>query len=690
MRLLTVVLLWVGLAVVATPPATAAVSVTIDASKTTVMWGTPVTFAGRAVNAEPGSTVRLQRERADGTWATVQSEEVGRTERYSFSVVPPKRMHSYRVFKPRQLGQASATSASIVLTVRWQPSFTDVSAEALTSPTGHQTLVLTGTVEDSYRSPVYSIQSRMPGEAWQTDPSPVVNAGRHFTLEVAGPYAAEYRVRLENTHYTTRAFSPAFVHTWLPVQMDLNSGLSLAGVPSGPHAATVEVEIPEGQEVSLIGFTGTTSDEWLATVRDPSGEPVGSLGDREVLRFVAGESGTYVIDVEVFDSIASLTLWASTPKIYTAVIDGDAIPVAADFPGQVVDVQFEVAAGTAFAVDSGGHGPAVTTIDGQPVPGLVSDLPWKGRVQVAEQTGTLRQRYLTDMNTSSIPVRVLTAPQFQGVVDGPDVVAAIDVPGRVAIVHFDVDVASGARIGWEVDGDVLAEAIHVADNHYMVVAYGRYFERTGSVAAQGRSPLELSGTIDGAPVSVETNGSFHQAVDLTFQGEAGQVVHELRTTSAGHWGSHGRLFGPDGSPVSGLGSFEGVWRLPATGTYVLRNGGTEGLIGTIGVATTDQVTIPADGTPTTVVLDQPNDMVYAHVPVASGTRFTVTLDEISDSLISRWDLGVFGYDEHDYYCCARPGTSMTYTVGDPGNLYLLVGAHSDATGSLRLTITPVT
>ena len=112
-----------GLALVS-PPAHAALSVTIYASASTVPEGSSVTFTGRAIDARLGSVVRLQRQRTDGSWAVVASRKLVDTRRYRFTTTPPRGYQKYRVVKPAQLGQPGRVSATKTIKVTWRPTVT--------------------------------------------------------------------------------------------------------------------------------------------------------------------------------------------------------------------------------------------------------------------------------------------------------------------------------------------------------------------------------------------------------------------------------------------------------------------------------------------------------------------------------------------------------------------------------------
>ena len=144
-----------GLALVS-PPAHAALSVTIYASASTVPEGSAVTFTGRAIDARLGSVVRLQRQRTDGSWAVVASRKLVDTRRYRFTTTPPRGYQKYRVVKPAQLRQPGRVSATKTIKVTWRPAVTlgtvkhqvvDYSTGAVTTSTNGRTTRLSAGFE---------------------------------------------------------------------------------------------------------------------------------------------------------------------------------------------------------------------------------------------------------------------------------------------------------------------------------------------------------------------------------------------------------------------------------------------------------------------------------------------------------------------------------------------------------------
>lgn len=112
-------------------PAGATVRITFGASSTLLTQGGVVTFSGVAKRAKLGSYVVLQRWHA-GAWHRVVRHELVTSRRFVFRVTPPLGGSSYRVRKPRALGQGAAASRKIALTVRTGSIATSVPPSSFT------------------------------------------------------------------------------------------------------------------------------------------------------------------------------------------------------------------------------------------------------------------------------------------------------------------------------------------------------------------------------------------------------------------------------------------------------------------------------------------------------------------------------------------------------------------------------
>lgn len=197
-RLLATVLLMTGLTLLSPSPAHATLSVTISATKTTLMAGESTTIKGKAVGAKPGSVVKLQRK-VSGVWRTVTQKKVWSTRTYSFTIKPPKGYQYYRVRKPRQLGQSAATSSPVKLAVRWRPSILISSVTAHADSESGQTVDITGKASGASGAVAHlehRWESWSDGNVWvEYDGSEVIlGAGGSFTFAAIHDHpAADFR-----------------------------------------------------------------------------------------------------------------------------------------------------------------------------------------------------------------------------------------------------------------------------------------------------------------------------------------------------------------------------------------------------------------------------------------------------------------------------------------------------------------
>lgn len=194
-RLLSILVALVGLIVLA-PPAEATASVTITASPASLLAGSTSTIKGKAVNAKPGSVVKLQL-RVSGVWRDVKSKQIWSARTYSFTVRPEKGYQYYRVVKPRQLGQAYAASTAARLTVKWRPTITGgVSHVQLADGTWVPRLA--GAAPASAGGAL--VVQVKDGTTWTTTPARIPVAGD-------GSYHYDFVNRVAGEVY--RAYSPA-------------------------------------------------------------------------------------------------------------------------------------------------------------------------------------------------------------------------------------------------------------------------------------------------------------------------------------------------------------------------------------------------------------------------------------------------------------------------------------------------
>jgi len=691
-RVLAFVIIAFGLVFIA-PPAEAAVSVTITASPTTLVEGGSTVIKGKAVNAKPGSVVRLQHW-ASGSWQTVASRKVWSTQTYSFSRKPAPGHPRFRVFKPAQLGQAAAVSTVVTLTVKWLPRI-QVSTTQLPGNGIRQTVTVSnnpfgGTIEPQWRN--------SSADTWKTGEAPPYGASS-FTREYYDDPGTQYRYVVWPTSMSATAISTVATIARVPYHLALNSGVDLTQVPQGDDAATVLFDATAGARLTLVGSSG---EPWSAEVFAPGGQSMGSFPDTfQPLRFVAPATGEYEISVSSNFGVDHATIWGSTPKHVPATMDGDAVAVVNDVPGQIVDVTFDAAAGQAFTVTTNLSGPTEEQLlapGGEVREAWLPDVAEYGVVKVfrAAVAGTYRYEYIQNQLIDQTAT-VLSAPLLDSPL-GQVTTAEVDRPSRVVLIPFDVPAGEHVAVGGSREGTEATIAtfdattglpVTYTDGGSYVVAVSAPYGKTGLAKVQLAPPLTLNVTPDGTSYDVDNSDYMFRYVDLTFSGDAGDLIYFTAGGASGGGGRAPRLFAADGTLVPLLGWGKPSWHLPSSGTYVLSAGIGQGN-GSFAIDRADEVPLASDGTPSVVTIDQPGEVVFVPVSVASGTPFDVTLDQIDASLGDNWNVDVFAPDGYWYNSFAKAGTLPTFIVRDPGDVYILVSADNDATGSLRLSAKPFT
>ena len=386
LRGLALVLLVCGLGLVGPTPAQAAVTLTVRTSATTLDEGDRVTLVGTARGARPGSTLHLQRRVGEG-WQTVASRTVTETRRYSFAVTPPRGRPAYRVVKPRGLGQAAATSETVRLTVRWQPTLTTSTTYRLDD---QQRSVTRIRLDHTGLGGVTVTERRL-----EADPGSGVSSwvatGRTITLPQSGSIAVD-RVREARGNLFAydapargarkAASSDAARVDVAPVRYELTSGpLRLRDLRMGT-TATVTFDGVAGQLVGMAYGNvepAEAEDDLLFSLHGPDGRPLphGSFGTQSSdLRYGTQtvrlpQTGTYRLDVRRYNSnapdVESLDVWMSTPKVVqTDDPEHRTAPLSADWPGQGVLYRFPVSAAE-LVVQSDDYGsPDDQRLDGCP------------------------------------------------------------------------------------------------------------------------------------------------------------------------------------------------------------------------------------------------------------------------------------------------------------------------------------
>lgn len=190
-RLLALIVMLTGLTFVGSP-AQAAVSVTITASPASLVVGSTTRIAGKAVNAKPGSIVKLQR-RTGGVWRDITSVKVWSARTYSFRIAPPTGFHYYRVIKPRQFGQPYAASPAVKLTVKWRPVISAVAQGRVDSAADAWITDISGTASQ-LASEDLQVQRKVDGVWKPTGDLTTVGADDNFRHQIIGaPKGTAYR-----------------------------------------------------------------------------------------------------------------------------------------------------------------------------------------------------------------------------------------------------------------------------------------------------------------------------------------------------------------------------------------------------------------------------------------------------------------------------------------------------------------
>lgn len=682
-----------GLVVPATP-AHAATALTIHASRSALMAGSTTSIYGSDRGAPLGTTIRLQRK-VSGTWTTARSKKLGAAGTYRFAVVPPRGFQYFRVVESGGIGRPGKVSSVVRLTVRWDPTLT-ATATDLADPTHGQTIRLRGKVTDGPVSPVLCFERKDPA-GWTTLSCRVVQLGVVSTFERTAAPGPAYRLRLRRTALTTQQVTTSFVHAVAPLTVEMNSALSIMNLePSTDTAALVRVQATSGDYVTVKATS--SAGPFRVTVIAPSGLQVGmlhSFPQPDLTRFVAPESGTYTIAIDqVGSTIAQLNLFVSTPKVVTTQIDA-AVTVSSDLPGQPVDVRFDTTGTSRFTLPG-----RLTTDDDLTVldPAGAEVSPWLPEKQtyrdpVYRASGGTYTLHIAPQNAvidAAVDPRSVTTVSATV---GEFTDAVIDVPRRVVLLQFPrptQHVTVGTPSGYNVSADSFDAETGAPDPTgpgTTVVAVSAYQDQTVTVPIQLSTPYDVPVVLDGPAVHVDLTPSYVRQIAVRFTAAAGQLVTSHVVTDGSGW-LRG-LTGPDGSTVPNHLLGRGLWTIPSDGEYTLTMDEDGDWKGTVAVETVATTTLPGDGTPTTITIAKPGQMIMATVPVPSGSIVDATLDQISNHMGSTWSVGVYKPDMSYWYnSWGVPGTLPPIVVRDPGDLVAIVTAEQS--GSLRLAFAPRT
>lgn len=525
-RVLSLVFVLTGLVLVA-PSANAAGSVTITASRTTLPHGTSMTFSGRAVDAEPGSGVKLQRKTPTG-WRTVASKKVWATRSYRFRVTPPKGYQYYRVLKPRQLGQAATVSRTVKLTVRWRPSVVlgevnhevDSATGAVTTTAGGRTTGLAAGT--ALRREVQQADGTWSGHGWTA-----VAADRTWSDTFPGSHDMRLRYSVPASGARLAASSVAFVvdGRWTPTLT----------VAAGMDPLTDEVTV-DGVSTGLVAGSTVQREHVEAETWVDEGEPVQVASDgsfTDSFRVTMNRDYRYTASAAGLRQEASSTPFAFADAPVTRVSLNSTTNVVFPAGGAVRTLVLHLDEGQVFTLHSvvpQWTWSTVTDPSGRAVPGFG---PTHANVTAtAPMSGDYTMRFArpnhavedpaTSQITLSEPVVVPTA------LEGPGVDLRSTWPGQVVDLRFS---AEGGSLISEYAVPQAAQPGYARGVATLVGPSGEVVPNFGSLARQGgnwRLPSSGEYTLRLTPSGADRVDRLDQSVLL------GQEVSATLDGAPGH------------------------------------------------------------------------------------------------------------------------------------------------------------
>lgn len=566
-RVLSMLLVLSGLVLVA-PPAQAALSVTISVSRTTLSYGSTVVFSGRAAGAKPGSVVKLRRKTADG-WRTVASKKVGSTRSYRFRVTPPRGYQYYRVLKPRQLGQASAVSRTVKLTVRWRPvvALGDVSHEVDVTD-GTVTTTTDGNTRWLPAGTRLRRDLQQPDGTWAEHGSVSVAADHTWsdTFASSHNWRLRYTAPVSGPRLATSSASFAVDGSWTPTiavepTMDpLTDEATVSGTTTG---------LTEG---STVQREYGSADSWVA---EGTPVPVGADGTfTDAFRLTMNRSYRYIADAAEPRQEASSAPFEFTDAPAGRVSLNTTTAVVLPAGGTERTLLLHLDEGQTFTY----HGPSwvtesVTDPSGAAVPGfgpadetVTAVAPLEGDYTIRLAAGSASSRPRTAAVTLSAPVVIPTTLDA----DSQDVASTL--PGQVVDLVFAADGGSvvseyatpDPRLGspqgtvslLDPSGAVVPRwgwLVREGKNWRLPAASGDYTLRITPrggdlVDRQDQSVLaghEATSTVDGAPGHVSLDRPGRVGV-VTVTVPAGL---DLRLSDTGPVHLSEELFAPDGRRI---------------------------------------------------------------------------------------------------------------------------------------------
>lgn len=721
-RWLVAILMVAGISLTA-PPAHSVMTVSLTASRTSLMLGQTVTLTGSVARARVGSVVALQRK-VGTSWRTVVRTTLTTSRSYSFRVTPPRDYQSYRVHKPRQLGQASATSAAVRLAVRWRPSIRVVQ----TLP-GVWPQTATHEVEVSPAppdAPLYQQHRYHPDAGWITYPN--------VTATVPGWAPARMSIPVWWVGYEARYFIPG-------------SGLRLpaysaaVGVPDDAGSTGGVVHLNEtteqrnrlssgafhatyGTRVRVAVDNGSNLSGVLASVYDSAGGLVARTQDG-VAGFVVRRPGWHTVLLSGASQYDSSRVTISTPLRVATSLNAP-IPWLETLPGQVSQYSFTGQAGQFVS------GPGLSTnVYCDSADGAYAEMSHAGEGFYPVVFGLTRYATppvwrLPENGTYVLtvtPCRTNTA-RSQGlfssaVIDvGPsetpwvlDIPTGSHVAGRLFLDQGERMVVTGAltsRTSNEQRAEVtvvapdgrampLTNNVLVAQESgiHHVLLTGMDFSLHPVDYAGGATLLLLPPVMHqlsriGQQVRVDTLGHTRE-VGLAFPAEAGEVV--VGDLAWYTQGNEQVLVDAAGNAVPPTyEAFRPVWRIPSTGTFRLM---ALGNVANLPAATAHPVRVTelaADGTTQTFTLHR-GDTLLSDLDLTAGTRFRFSVGDASTDDFHYRYFGASLTSESGQSVAtlgSNGETAQEFTVPTSGRYTLIIqGRGPDYTGDVQVALSPL-
>lgn len=567
--------------VLVSPPAHAALSVTIYASASTVPEGSALTFTGRAADARLGSVVRLQRQRTDGSWAVVASRKLVDTRRYRFTTTPPRGYQKYRVVKPAQLGQPGRVSATKTIKVTWRPAVTlgtvkhqvvDYSTGAVTTSTNGKTTRLSAGFE------LRRELQRTDG-TWAPHGRVRVAADQTWRDRFSGRHGQRFRYVAPAYGSRLAKASSSFVVDghWTPTitafaaLVPHTGDASLRGDSTGLPAdgwVRLQVLYSDGWQFLDTGSAVAADGTFAMTFQPNMSRSYRVYAPSDGLRRAAASASFKVAQ----GSPAHVELNTTTPVV---------------FPSEATQRQLVVALekGQAFTYYGPRATESVTDPSGNTVPAVGPSA--YGTTRVAPLTGdytiTLTKSAYWDVET--IDITLSTPLVIDSAIDAPAMDLANQLPGQVVDLRFDA--TAGSTISEYTSQSPRRSSETLLDPTGGVVAgWTGYYRRIGHLHETGRYTIRFAPnagdrfTRPGEQVLSARKGAMvldgsSAPISLDGPGRVGIVTVEvpagtdLLISRTGDTGPSQSLYDPDGQDVSGHVSSIHEIRSTKSGTYTL-------------------------------------------------------------------------------------------------------------------------